>query len=110
MEKKTLIIVGSSLIGLFVILLLVLWLITVFKPRYYSYEVVEEKIIEATNNYYKKNPEYLPAEDGKYSLPYDALVSAGYIKPLNELLVDGNGCTADVIIVKNGNDYTYIPI
>ena len=42
MSKKTIIILGSSIIGILILLLIVVWLITVFKPRYYSYETVEE--------------------------------------------------------------------
>lgn len=109
MDKKTLIIVGTSLIAVFVILIVVLWLITVFKPRYYNYETVEQKIIDATEKYYKNNPEALPSANGKYSLQYDALVQAEYIKPLNELLVDGNQCNAEIIVIKKDNEYSYVP-
>ena len=53
MNKKTLIIIGSSIIGLIVCLLIVVWLISIIKPHYYSYEDFEVKVTEATKNYYK---------------------------------------------------------
>lgn len=109
MSKKSIIILGSSIIGILILLLIVVWLITVFKPRYYSYENVEEKIITAADKYFKNNPEAIPAKDGKYNLSYSALVNKGYIKPLNELLKDGNSCSGDVLVIKNGNNLSYIP-
>ena len=109
MSKKTIIILGSSIIGILVLLLLIVWLITVFKPRYYSYEKVEEKIIQASDDYFKKNPESIPANDGKYNLSYASLEQNGYIKPLNELLKDGDSCNAEILVIKNGNNLNFIP-
>ena len=109
MNKKTVMIMGGSLIGFLVLLLAVLWLITIFKDKYYSYEEVEERIIAASEKYYKEKPELLPVNDGKYSLAYSALVTSNLIKPLNELLEDGDKCNAEIVVIKNGNNYGYIP-
>ncbi len=109
MNKKTLIIAGCSIIGVIVLLLAVVWLMSIFKSKYVGYETVEDKIINASKKYYKEKPELLPTIDGKYTLSYNTLVDGGYIKPLNELLKDGDECSAEIYIVKSGNDYTYIP-
>ncbi len=109
MNKKTIMIMGGGLIGFLVLLLVILWLLTIFKTKYFEYEEVEEKIINATEKYYKNKPELLPVNDGKYTLAYSSLVNSELIKPLNELLEDGDKCSAEIIVVKNGNDYTYIP-
>lgn len=109
MNKKTLIIAGGSILGVLIVLLVVLWLITVFKHKYFTYETVEEKITEATNKYYKKFPEMLPAEDGRYNLQYSVLVENELIKPLNELLKDGDNCSAIVDVIKNSDNYSYVP-
>ena len=109
MSKKTLIIIGSSIIGVLVLLLIVVWLITVFGNHYYTYEKVEQKIIEATEKYYKNYPEMLPVGDGKYNLSYSALVEKEYIKPLNEMLKDGDSCTAEILVINQNNNYSYVP-
>lgn len=109
MNKKTLIIAGSSIIGLLVTLIIVLYLITVLKPRYYSYEKAEKLIITAVDNYYKKNPAMLPSEDGNYNLSYSVLVEGEYIKPLNEILEDGDSCTIQISVNKKDLIYSYIP-
>ena len=109
MSKKTMIIIGCSFIGLIVLILVILWLMTLFRTTYYSYEKVEEKIVDATKKYFSDHPESLPTADGKYNLSYDVLVNGLYIAPLSELLKDGASCTANVIINKNDVDYTYIP-
>ena len=44
MNKKTFIIIGSSILGLLVALILIVWLISVFKPHYYEYEELEEEM------------------------------------------------------------------
>ena len=50
----------------------------------------------------------LPASDGDYSLSYQTLVDAGYIKPLSELLKDGDKCSAEVTVNAQNSAYSYI--
>lgn len=109
MNKKTLIIAGCSIIGVLVLLLVVVWLMSIFKKNYVTYESVEEKIVGAAKKYYKEKPELLPVNDGKYTLSYNTLVEGQYIKPLNELLKDGDNCNAEIYVIKSGNTYAYIP-
>ena len=107
--SKKLIIIASSIIGVLILLLLVLWIMSLFSHKYYTYEEVEAKMIEATKTFYNKNPEILPVNDGRSTLSYNTLVENEVIKPLNELLRDGDSCTAEIGVVKNENNYTYIP-
>ncbi len=109
MSKKSMIIAGCSIVGVLVLLILFVWLLSAFKKSYTTYEKVEEKMVEAAKNYYKTYPELLPVEEGKYTLQYSALVEGKFIKPLNELLKDGDHCTAEVNVYKNGESYDYIP-
>lgn len=109
MNNKTLIIGAASIIGFLVILIIAVWLISVFKPTYYTYEEVEAKITEATKNYYTANPTMLPTEEGDYSILYTTLVNAELIKPLNEILKDGDNCTVDIVVSKYSDNYSYIP-
>ncbi len=108
MDSKKLIIIGSSVVGLIVLLLVVLWLVSIFGGKKFTYEQVEEKIIEAADKYYKDNPTMLPASDGEYTLSYQTLVDNNYIKPLSELLKDGANCSAEITVTAQNSSYSYI--
>lgn len=109
MNKKTIVIIGSSIVGLIVLLLIVVWIISVVKPHYYTYEVFETKVTEAAKSYYKSNPTALPTADGEYNMSYSTLVEGNYIKPLNEMLKDGDKCTIQIVVTKYADNYSYIP-
>ncbi len=108
-SKKTLIIAGSSIIGFLILVLLIVWIVSLIKPNYVTYEEAEEKILEATKAYYEANPTMLPANDGDYDLQYQALVTGEFIKPLNEILVDGDSCSAKIVVSRYQDSYSYIP-
>ncbi len=108
MDNKKLIIIGSSVVGIIVVLLIVLWLVSIFGGKKFTYEQVEEKIVEAADKYYKDNPTMLPASDGEYTLSYQTLVDNNYIKPLTELLKDGANCSAEIAITAQSSSYSYI--
>lgn len=108
-SKKTLIIAGSSIVGFIIVVLLIIWIISLIKPKYYTYEEVEEIVLEATKEYYEANPKMLPANDGDYNLQYQALVTGEFIKPLNELLVDGASCSIEIVVTRYNDNYSYIP-
>ena len=110
MEKKTLFMLCGSVIAFLLILLFGVLLLSIFNPKYYTYEQAEQLIKEATEEYYQLNPAGLPVDDGKYNLSYEALVQAELIKPLNEVLEDGDTCSASITIVKQESIYSYIPI
>ena len=109
MEKKNLIIAGGSILGALIVILLIVYLISALKPKYYTYEELELKIVEASKEYYKTNPTMLPVSDGEHSLSYSALVDGEFIKPINEMLKDGENCTASIVVTKYGDNYSYIP-
>ena len=108
MDNKKLIIIGSSVIGVIVLLLIALWLVSIFGGKKLTYEQTEEKIIEAADKYYKDNPMMLPTSDGDFTLSYQTLVNNNYIKPLSELLKDGDKCSAEVTVSSQNSSYSYI--
>ena len=63
MSKKTMIIVAGGIVGLIVALILIVWLMSIFRTHYFTYEEVREKIITASESYYKTHPEMLPTEN-----------------------------------------------
>ena len=108
MEKKKIIILGGSILGVLILLLVIVWLLTILKPKYYDYFEAEEYISSRTEKYYKEHPELLPTDDGKHLFSYQTLVDNEYIKPLNKVLRDGDSCTADIFVEKEGAIYDYI--
>ena len=108
-NKKSLIIAGSSVAGLLIVVIIISYLVNMLAPSYVDYEKFEEKLSNAAKSYYTANPALLPASDGETTVYYSTLEEEGYIKPISELLKDGNNCTAQVIISKYGESFTYIP-
>ncbi|NLC47742.1 MAG: hypothetical protein GX758_00070 [Tenericutes bacterium] len=108
-SKKTLVIAGVSIIGFLISILVIVWIFSLFKPNYISYEKFEEKVITATKKFYSDNPTLLPINDGEYSILYSTLQDNNYISPLNELLEDGDKCTIEIKIIKYEENFSYIP-
>lgn len=108
-DKKKLIIIGCSIIGFIVIILLASFVISIVKPHYYSYEEVEEKIKSAVKSYYESNPTMVPVNDGEYTVQYSTLEEGKFIKPLNEILKDGDNCSVTITVSKSGDNISYLP-
>ena len=106
-SNKSFFIFCASIIGILVIALLIIWIISLTKKNYTTYEKVIEKMETATIEYYKKHEK--PLENGEHYLAYETLVEAGYIKPLNKLLKNGDSCSAHVIVTNNDARYSYTP-
>ena len=109
MNKKSIFGIACAFIGILVAILIILWILSLVRHHYYTYAEVEQKMIDATTKFYKENPEILPVNDGRSTLAYNTLVENNMIAPLNELLKDGDTCSAEMIVVKKDNNYSYIP-
>ena len=109
MDNKKLFTLLGGVIAIFVLLLLILWLVSKLKPTYISYAELESKIVDASKHYVKDNESKFANDNTKYSLTYQNLVNGGYIKPMNELLENSNGCNANVIVNKQDGQYTFTP-
>lgn len=109
MNKRTLIVAGCSVAGLLILLIVVVFVVDAIKPHYVTYEEAEEKILLATKKYYEDNASSLPTEDGESNLSYSLLETGGYIKPLTEILQDGASCSANIIVTKYDDNFSYIP-
>ncbi len=108
MDKKLFIICGGIIGGL-LLLLLIVWLISVSKPKYITYEALEKKITAASKNYVKDNESKFTQDNARYNLSYQALVNGEYIKPMEELVKDSENCVASVTIRKVDGEFIYIP-
>ena len=109
MSKKLIkfMVIGVALLAL---LFGTLWIISLFRGDKLSFEKVENKMIAAAEKYYKSNPKLLPVgEYSKVDLNVTTLAKEGYMKTLDEYVDDNVTCTGKVVVVKNRDNYTYIP-
>ena len=106
---KSLLILGGGILGVIVLILIIVFVVSLFKPKQISYEQLEARMVEATKKYYEKNPSGLPHDNEETTLTYDVLVQNDLIKPMNELLKNSNNCNAYVIVNKNTSTYIYTP-
>ena len=108
-STKSMLMIGGGIIGIILIVLIVVWIISLNKDHYVTYETLETKMVEASKKYYAVNPKLLPNDGKEAVLNYDSLVREEYIKPLNEMLQDGDKCTAHIIVNNNDSVYQYTP-
>ena len=109
MDTKKFIIICASILGGFLLLLLIVWLISLTRPKYITYEELEKKTVSASKNYVNDNEDKFTTDNAKYNLGYQTLVAGEYIKPLEELLEDATTCAASITISKNSGEYSYVP-
>lgn len=95
---------------LLVLLFVTLWVISLVRGGKLSFEKIENKMAKAAESYYKANQDLLPVKDyAKVELNVDILAKEGYMKVLDEYADENVSCTGKVVVLKNGNNYTYIP-
>lgn len=108
-RKRLFMVMGVMVVGV-LLLLFILFLVSVFAGRKYSYDDVEEILKEAAISYFADYPESLPQNDGDV-VEIDAvnLVYAGKMKDLSEYVKDEVACTGNVQVEKAGEEYLYTP-
>lgn len=91
-----------------VLLTLIVVIVGVINNKKLSYSRLEQKIKTATISYYEDYPEKLPHENGQETkLDSKVLVSGGYLKELSKY--NSDKCGAEVYVMKNNDEYIYIP-
>lgn len=112
MDKKMYKYIGI-LVGLILLLIVFFWVTNLLTGgTKYSYERIEEKLVEATKNYTKKNPGALPTEPGTSVLISSSiLINNGELKDFSEYTKDTDVvCTGSVEVYLSGEDnYNYVP-
>ena len=108
-RKKMLFFMGA-IVGFLVLILLVLFLSSLFIKKSYSYDNIEKIIKDATVAYFKEHSDLLPQTDGGIvEIEVDNLVAAEKMKPLSEYTKEGVTCTGKTLVEKTGNEYLYTP-
>lgn len=108
-KKRMLLFMGVIFIG-FILLMLILYLVSIFFHRSYSYDDIELVLKDAAVAYFKDYADYLPVVDGDVvEVDSSNLVAAGKMKDLSEYTKEGILCTGTVQVEKSGSDYLYSP-
>lgn len=98
------------IVGVMIVLLIVLYLASLFSSRNYTFDEVETILKEASIAYFKDNPESLPKDEGSIvEIDSSNLVAAEKMKDLSEYKVDGIICSGNVHVERAGDDYLYTP-
>lgn len=107
-NKKLLITIGGSVIGIIVLILLIVTLIK-FLNRKITYAALEDQLSTATQKYLNDHPEYFPTmESPSFTLTSDTLVNEKYIKKeIGKLVKDT--CSAEVEVLYKNDSYQIKP-
>lgn len=97
------------IVGIIVLLFVVLGLASLGGKKY-SYEKIEEIMVNAAKSYFAEYPESLPKTELQIiEVETPTLVQAGKMKDLSEYTKKGVVCTGKVSVTKTSNDYIYTP-
>ena len=108
--KQKMISLMLIIVGITLIILIILFIASLFTKKSYTYTDVENIMKKAAISYFADYPEYLPTQDGSI-VEVDAvnLISAGKMKDLSEYLGNEAACSGAVQVQKAGSDYLYTP-
>lgn len=104
MTKFAFVIIG----GIVIIVLLIIIVLSLMN-RSYTYEEIEQIMVNAAESYFKKNPESLPTGTSSIEIDCVTLSAAGEMKPLEEYLPEGSVCTGSVNVQSSNGVYLYTP-
>lgn len=107
LNKKFLIVLGG-IVGLTFLLIIFVAIFRSCNKKTNNYSSIEKKMVEAARKYYRKNGDKKPNVSENTSVNVADLVSAGFMKPLSQLLIDSS-CTGSVYVYNNGGQYQVIP-
>ena len=98
------------IIAIMVVLLIILYIASMFSHKKYTYTEIEKIMKDAAISYFKDYPEYLPVnENSIVEVDVNNLVVAGKMKDLSEYTSSNDVCTGTVQVQKMPSDYVYVP-
>lgn len=110
MDQKLMKTLGIIIAG-FIVFILILFLISSCTNTKYTYEKLQEKMMNVAKDYYTNNDKELPSQD-KDTRTYTLkkMISDGRIEELTELFDDENiKCDGNVTVTNNNGFYYYTP-
>lgn len=110
MNEKMMKILGG-IIAAFVVFIIILFLISSCSKGSYSYNRLEEKMVEVAKIYYKNNEKELPANDKDFKVyTLKDMIHDGRIDKLEKLFGNKNvKCEGSVTVSNNNGYYSYSP-
>lgn len=110
MDQKMIKTLGMVIAG-FAVFIIILFLVASCSGGNYTFEKLEEDMIEVAKKYYEKNEDELPQQDkDTKSLTLKKMISDGEIKELTELFDNEEiDCDGNVTVINNNGYYLYSP-
>ena len=98
-----------TLIGI-VVAVIIIAISIINKDRNLSFDVIENKMKTAAINYLKDNEELLPKENGdRVVISVVDLENGKYLPLMSKMVKDETICNGEVRVLKNNNEYLYMP-
>ena len=96
------------MVGIFLVLLSIIWIVQLFSGARMSYSKLEQTMANAAKEYFEKTKSLPGINNEKAIVSLDTLMQGNYLKPLDKLTKDTT-CTGTITVMKNGEDYLYLP-
>lgn len=94
-------------IGLFVVLLIGIFVIKLFVGNKVGYEKLENIVENSAKSYFSKNSDQLPSDEGEIKrVTTSELIEGKYMKTMDKYTEDS--CSGEVKVTNNGGEYLYI--
>ena len=108
--RKKLILFGGIILGIVVVIALVLFLLSVFMTPTYTYDYIENIMVNAAEAYFEDNPKRLPqSESQRVEIDVATLAASEYMDPMTEYMGEDTSCDGQVTVQTNGDGYMYVP-
>ena len=92
------------------VLLFILFILSLFTKKSYTYTDVEKIMKDAAISYFADYPDYLPTQEGSIvEVDVANLVAAEKMKDLSTYLGNDTSCGGVVQVQRVGNDFLYVP-
>lgn len=96
-------------LGVFVVLFLLLFIISSCSKTNYSPKDLELKIIDSAKSYYKSHEEELPSSNTVLTIALADLSNKGIIDSIDKIVDNDTNCSGYLTIENNNNYYMYSP-
>ena len=108
--RKRLMLMGAAILGGAIVLFLLLFLLSLFMNKNYTYDDIENIMVSAAESYFSDHPKRLPRSDTqRVEIDVDTLVASEYMKEMVDYTGEEITCSGKVSVQTNGNDYLYTP-
>ena len=108
--RKKLILFGGIILGIVVVIALVLFLLSVFMTPTYTYDDIENIMVNAAEAYFEDNPKRLPqSESQRVEIDIATLAASEYMDPMTEYMGEDTSCDGQITVQTNGDGYMYVP-